>query len=114
MAAAALTLGLAEASHTILAYIQSTLGEDYWQQLRVYHQQVIRHGLRAPQPAPGFLAEIVQRAQAGLLARGFGEEALLAPIWSRLSRHQNPAQRARAVFTADGLAALVEAAVVRV
>ena len=114
MAAAALTLGLAEASHTILAYIQSTLGEDYWQQLRVYHQQVIRHGLRAPQPAPGFLAEIVQRAQAGLLARGFGEEALLAPIWSRLSRHQNSAQRARAVFTADGLAALVEAAVVRV
>jgi gamma-glutamylcysteine synthetase len=113
MAAAALILGLAEASHAILAYIEGVLGAGYWDELRVYHQQAIRHGLAAPQPAPEFLAEIVQRAQAGLAARGFGEEALLAPIWSRLSRRQNPAQRVRAVFQADGLAALVQAAAVR-
>jgi gamma-glutamylcysteine synthetase len=114
MAAAALTLGLAEASHAILAYIQGVLGENYWSELRTYHQQVIRHGLRGPQPAPDFLPEIVQRAQAGLAARGFGEEALLAPLWSRLSRRQNPAQRAQASFRADGLAALIEAAAVRI
>lgn len=113
MAAAALTLGLAEASHSILAYIQGSLGADYWQQLRVYHQQVIRHGLRAPQPASDFLAEIVQRAQAGLRARGFGEETLLAPLWSRLARRQNPAQRARVIFQSDGPAAMVEAATIR-
>jgi gamma-glutamylcysteine synthetase len=114
MAAAALILGLAEASHVIFGYIQDTLGDDYWNELRVYHQQAIRHGLAAPQPAPEFLPEIVQRAQAGLVTRGFGEEALLTPIWSRLSRRQNPAQRARAVFQADGLAAMIEAAAVRV
>jgi gamma-glutamylcysteine synthetase len=114
MAAAALILGLAEASHSILAYIQGALGEDYWQGLRIYHQQAIRHGLAAPQPAPEFLPEVVQRAQAGLAARGRGEDALLAPIWARLSRRQNPAQRARAVFQADGLPALVQAAAVRV
>ena len=114
MAAAALILGLGEASHAILSYIQAALGDGYWEQLRVYHQQAIRHGLHAPQPAPDFLEEIVRRAQAGLAARGFGEETLLAPIWSRLSRRQNPAERARAVFRADGLAALVEIAAVRV
>ena len=114
MAAAALILGLGEASHAILAYIQEVLGEDYWEQLRVYHQQAIRYGLHAPHPAPDFLEEIVRRAQAGLAARGFGEETLLAPIWARLSRRQNPAERARAIFRADGLAALVETAAVRV
>jgi gamma-glutamylcysteine synthetase len=114
MAAAALILGLAEASHAVLGYIEDTLGVGYWHQMRVYHQQVIRYGLAAPQPGPEFLAEIVQRAQAGLAARGLGEETLLAPIWSRLHRRQNPAQRARAIFQADGLAALLPAAAVRV
>ncbi len=54
MAAAALTLGLAEASQPIMAYIQEVLGEDYWQRMRTYHRQAIRHGLRALQPAPHF------------------------------------------------------------
>ena len=63
MAAAALILGLAEALQPIMAYIQQALGEDYWQRMRIYHQQAIRHGLRAPQPAPHFLEYIV--AQAG-------------------------------------------------
>jgi hypothetical protein len=113
MAAAALILGLAEASHPILAYVEATLGEDYWQRMRTYHQQAIRYGLRAPQPGPDFLARIVQHAATGLRERGFGEERLLAPIERRLHRHLNPAQSARAVFHADGLAAMVEATAIR-
>lgn len=114
MAAAALILGLAEALPAVMGYIEDVLGEGYWEELRVYHQQVIRHGLSAPQPAPDFLAEVVQRAQAGLAERGLGEEALLAPLWARLGRRQNPAQRARRLFQADGLPALVAAAAVRI
>jgi hypothetical protein len=105
MASAALILGLAEASAAVLGYIQATLGADYWERMRTYHQQTIRHGLRAPQPAPDFLAHIV--------ARGFGEETLLAPIRQRLQRHLNPAQRARSVLHADGLAAMIEALTIR-
>lgn len=113
MAAAALILGLAEASHSILGYIQSVLGDDYWGQMRVYHQQAIRYGLAAPQPARDFLPEVVDRAHAGLVTRGLGEETLLAPLLARLDRRQNPAQRARSIFQADGLAAMVQAATVR-
>ena len=69
MAAAALTLGLAEASYPIMAYIEETMGENYWQRMRIYHQQAIRHGLRAPQPAPHFLEHVAALAAAGLHAR---------------------------------------------
>ncbi len=113
MAAAALILGLAEASLPILAYIQNILGGDYWERLRIYHQQATQYGLRAPQPAPDFLTTIVMQAQTGLRARGFGEERLLAPIWTRLDRLQNPAQRARMIFQSDGLAAMTEAVAIR-
>jgi gamma-glutamylcysteine synthetase len=113
MASAALILGLAEASAAVLGYIQATLGADYWERMRTYHQQTIRHGLRAPQPAPDFLAHIVAQAAEGLQSRGFGEETLLAPIRQRLQRHLNPAQRARSVLHADGLAAMIEALTIR-
>ena len=96
-----------------MAYVQDVLGEDYWQRMRTYHQQAIRYGLRAPQPAPHFLEHIVAQAADGLRQRGFGEETLLAPVLSRLDRHQNPAQRARAVFQSDGMAAMIEAATIR-
>jgi gamma-glutamylcysteine synthetase len=114
MAAAALILGLAESSHAILAYIEEVLGGDYWQRMRTYHQQAIRYGLRAPQPAPDFLGRIVALAALGLAARGFGEERMLAGIDGRVERHVNPAQRARRLFQTDGMAALVEAAAIRI
>ena len=44
--------------------------------MRIYHQQVIRHGLAAPQPAPGFLHHLLQLAEAALERRGFGEETV--------------------------------------
>jgi len=113
MAAGALILGLIEASHAILAYIVQEVGQDYWERMRTYHQQSIRFGLAAPQPAPEFLHEVVTLAEKGLAARHFGEEALLAPLWTRLERSQNPAQRARAVFQADGLNGLLAHATIR-
>jgi hypothetical protein len=59
------------------------------------------------------LAHIVAQAAEGLQSRGFGEETLLAPIRQRLQRHLNPAQRARSVLHADGLAAMIEALTIR-
>ena len=113
MAAAALGVGLIEAGEQIDAYVQETLGEDYWTIMRDYHQLAIRRGLDAPQPAPNFLATIVDLAYDGLRRRGRGEETLLAPIHRRLAIGENPAQHARRVFISDGMAALVAQAAIR-
>jgi gamma-glutamylcysteine synthetase len=113
MAVAALILGLIESSYAILDYIEQAIGPEYWTRMRTYHQQAIRFGLAAPQPAPHFLQEVVALAEMGLAARNFGEEALLAPIWTRLERNLNPAQRARAIFQADGLPGLLVQATIR-
>jgi gamma-glutamylcysteine synthetase len=113
MAAAALGLGLIEASVEIDAYVQSELGEHYWLIMRTYHQQVIRAGLAAPQPAPGFLAQIVTMAAEGLRRRGMGEERLLAPIFWRLERKLNPAQQIRCHFLADGINGLLRRAAIQ-
>jgi gamma-glutamylcysteine synthetase len=113
MAAMALTLGLLEARPGIMAYIEETLGPDYWTWLRTYHQQAIVLGLAAPQPAPNFLATLLHHAQVGLRHRGRNEERLLDPLFTRLQRKQNPAQRARNIFQIDGLAGLLAHAAIR-
>ena len=113
MAATALGVGLIEAGEQIGAYMRATLGQDYWNIMRTYHQSVIRLGLRAPQPAPNFLATVVDLAYDGLRRRGRGEETLLSPIHRRMVLGENPAQRARRVFVSDGLAALVARAAIR-
>jgi gamma-glutamylcysteine synthetase len=113
MTAAALGLGLVEASRAIDGYIRATLGEGYWDTLRTYHRQAILRGLAAPQPAPGFLARIVGMAEEGLRRRGRGEERFLAPLYLRLERSENPAQRARRIFRTDGLNGLLAHAAIR-
>ena len=113
MAATALGVGLIEASHAIDAYVQDALGEGYWDAMRTYHQLAILRGLRAPQPAPEFLKDVVGMAFAGLRARGRGEETLLAPIFRRLARGENPAQHARRIFRTDGLPAMLAEAAIR-
>jgi gamma-glutamylcysteine synthetase len=113
MAAMALSLGLIEAYAPVWSYLQQALGSDCWEIMRGYHRQVIQRGLRAPQPAPDFLATVVRHVEAGLQARGLGEEILLAPIWRRLERQENPAQRARRVFQLDGLHGLLNHLTVR-
>ena len=113
MAAAALGVGLIEASVEIDAFVQDALGEEYWSTMRTYHRQAIRSGLAAPQPAPDFLLQIVQMAAEGLARRGQGEERLLEPIYKRLERSFNPAQRIRYIFQADGVAGLLRHAAIR-
>jgi len=113
MAVAALNLGLVEAQPMLHAQIIEELGDDYWGRMRTYHQQVIRYGLNAPQPLPGLLGRALAQAEAALTQRGFGEERLLAPLWRRLERRQNPAQRARIVFRQDGMAGLLNHATIR-
>lgn len=112
MAAAALTLGLIEASQPMSDYLQELFGADYWQEMRNFHEQVISLGLAAPRPAPTFWSHIVALAEEGLRNRGFGEERLLSPIWRRLDRRVNPAQRARQIFAIDGMAGLLRHACV--
>lgn len=113
MAAAALTVGLIEGVTQIDAYIQDELGSDYWDRMRTYHLQTIRHGLAAPQPAPNFLSQVVDMAEKALQGRGYGEEALLTPIYNRLFRQQNPAQRARQVYEIDGMQGLLRHTAIR-
>jgi len=113
MAAAALTVGLVEAAAQVDEYVQSELGTEYWERMLLYHQQAIRHGLAAPQPAPNFLGQLIALAQIALEQRGYGEEALLTPIHDRLFRGQNPAQRARQVFMVDGLQGLLRYSAIR-
>jgi gamma-glutamylcysteine synthetase len=113
MAAAALNLGLIEASVEIDAFIQDALGADYWTIMRTYHRQVIRTGLAAPQPAPNLIVQIVEMAAEGLRRRGLGEEVLLAPIYHRIERMLNPAQRLSRVFQADGIGGLLRRNAIR-
>lgn len=108
MAVAALNLGLVEAASAVSALIVETLGEDYWEKMRLYHQQVVRYGLDAPQPAPQLLQRVLALAEEALAGRGRGEERLLSPLWRRVERRQNPAQRARIVFRQDGIRGLLD------
>ncbi|MFO7635029.1 MAG: glutamate-cysteine ligase family protein [Caldilinea sp.] len=113
MAVAALNLGLVEAEPSIHALIIGELGDDYWTRMETYHQQVIRYGLDAPQPVPNLLHRVLTLAEEALARRGYGEERLLATLWQRLDRRQNPAQRARIVFRHDGITGLIDHATIR-
>ena len=120
MAATALYLGLVEGREEITDYLQTALapaGEERgnpdpmsasWSRLREYHYEAVRAGLAAPEPAPGFLADILELAATALARRGYGEEGMLAPLWRRLERRENPAQRVRRVFAEEGLEGLIE------
>ncbi|MCY3710703.1 MAG: glutamate-cysteine ligase family protein [Caldilineaceae bacterium] len=120
MAATALYLGLVEGREELTDYLQTALaptGEESgnpdplaecWPRMQQYHEQVVRAGLAAPEPAPGFLADILELVAAALTRRGYGEERMLAPLWQRLERRENPAQRVRRVFTKKGLEGLIE------
>ena len=75
--------------------------------MRQYHERVVRAGLAAPEPVPGFLAGVLGLAEAALARRGCGEEGMLAPLWQRLERRENPAQRVQRVFAEEGLEGLL-------
>ena len=127
MAATALYLGLVEGREQITDYLRAALaptGEERaerseervnpaplsecWPRMRQYHEQVVRAGLAAPEPASEFLAEVLGLVAAALARRGYGEERMLGPLWRRLERRENPAQRVRRVFAEEGLEGLIE------
>jgi glutamate--cysteine ligase len=109
LAANALILGWVESMPAVAEYFERTLGAQAWPRLRRYRRAVLRRGLRAPEPAPGMLAHLVEMAAHGLGRRDRGEGGWLEAIRSRLAARRNPADRARAAFRRGGVAALLEA-----
>lgn len=109
LAAAALSLALVEAMRNVLTYVQDRVGSDPWPAMAGYRREVVRHGLRAPEPAPGFLAGIVDLCEEALRRRGRAEERFLLPIRHRLERRSLPADRSAAWFRKGGIRALIGA-----
>lgn len=108
MAVAALSLGIVSAAAELATYIQDTLGPEAWTTMKNWHGQVIRHGLAAPEPVDGFILGVLERAKGALRGRGRREAPFLDPLFRRLARRENPAQRARALLERDGIEAVVE------
>ena len=107
MAVAALSFGLVCAAQELATYIQDKLGADAWEIMRRWHGEVIRLGLDAPEPVDGFTLGVLERAKGALRGRGRKEAPLLDPLFRRLERGENPAQRARALLATDGLDAVI-------
>lgn len=109
MAVSALCLGLVEAAEAIHSFVTERLGVNYWLRMRSWHRRVITSGLAAPEPEEDFLYRILRLAEEAVRARGLGEEVYFAPLWQRLEKKENPAQRMRRVFLQSGLDGLLEA-----
>lgn len=107
MAAAALNVAIVAAAPALAALIEARLGAEAWPAMRRWHHGAVHAGLAAAEPTPGFTGEALEACAAALKARGQGEEALLAPLFARLSAGLNPAQRAVQVFEAGGMPALI-------
>jgi glutamate--cysteine ligase len=76
-------------------------------------REVAREGLRARLPGEeatvlDLARPLARLAEAGLRARGLGEERLLAPVLERLETGRTPADRSLEAFRRGGVAALVE------
>jgi gamma-glutamylcysteine synthetase len=102
-AAGALALGLAEAHREAAQLLEDRLGPAPWSALLRYRSRAVRDGIRAEQPADGFLDQVLELAGEGLRRRGLGEERYLAPLRERLARGIGPADRARAEASVEGL-----------
>jgi gamma-glutamylcysteine synthetase len=109
MAACALILGMVCSAQEQARLLDEALGPDSWAILRAYHSQGIAQGLAAAEPVPGLLGQILGLAEQALIRRGHGEEIYLAPLGQRLARGENPAQRLRAIYQAEGMRGLLSA-----
>lgn len=103
MAATALGLGCIQAGDQILAYLNELLGDDAWSIMRQWHGEVLKHGLEAEEPASGLIEQVLTLAAQSLEDRGAAEGAFIEPLFDRLHRKENPAQRARSVFKSKGM-----------
>ena len=86
----------------ITDYMQGALA-GYWEGIKRYHRAAVRDRLAAPEPVAGFLAEVLELAEKALARRGQGEEGMLAPLWGRLERRENPGQRMGRAFGEEGV-----------
>ncbi len=109
LAAVALSLGLVEGLAEAKAYLETVLADDFWSVMRRYRVEAIIHGIRAREPAPGFLKEVLRIAQEGLARRGRGEEIFLAPLWERLKQHTIPGDTNRQILRREGMDAFLRA-----
>lgn len=107
LAAAALSLGLVEALPEAAAFVDDLLGPDPWPAMAAYRRDAVRRGVRAREPAPRFLAGLVDLSARALWRRGRGEERYLEPIRGRLERRTLPADRAAAMFRGRGIEAMI-------
>ena len=107
LAAAAMSLGLVEALTDAKALLQNFFPPDPWPVLRRYRTAAILHGLRAPEPVPGFLEGTLRIAENGLRGRQRGEETFLKPLWARLEHRMAPGERNRELFRTGGIDALL-------
>jgi glutamate--cysteine ligase len=108
LAVSALSTGLVCGWEAIAARVERTFGDAAWPTMRGWHAAVVRDGLAAPEPAAGFVDGVLADAAEALEARGRGEAALMAPLFARWARRENPAQAALAAFQAGGVAGLVQ------
>ncbi|MFI7104603.1 glutamate-cysteine ligase family protein [Streptomyces sp. NPDC050161] len=102
--AAALTLGIVER----LDDAEALLKELPWQEWRRWWLRASTHGLSAEgERSIAMVRRVLELAASGLRARGRGEEAFLAPLFTRLERRETPADRMIAAFRAGGVPGLL-------
>jgi gamma-glutamylcysteine synthetase len=108
LAASALAVGLVEALPDAWAFVHDLLGRDPWPAMQRFRARALRRGLRAPEPAPRFLFDLVELCARALRRRGRGEERFLAPIRRRIEARELPADRAVALWRRGGARALID------
>jgi gamma-glutamylcysteine synthetase len=108
-APAALAVGLTEMLPEAAAAVEDLIGKAAWPSLLRYRSRAVRWGLAAREPADAFLEVVLDVAERGLKARGFGEEMLVEAFRERLAVREGPADRARETVRSRGVAELIDA-----
>jgi gamma-glutamylcysteine synthetase len=109
-APAALAVGLTEMLPEAAAALDDAIGNAAWPSLLQFRSRAVRWGLGAKEPAAGFLEAVLDVAERGLKARGYGEEVLVEAFRERLALREGPSDRAREAVRSDGIVALIDAA----
>jgi gamma-glutamylcysteine synthetase len=112
-APAALAVGLNEMLPELDAAVRDVVGKAAWPSLLRYRSRAVRWGLGAREPARAFLEAVLDVAEQGLKARGYGEEVLVEPFRERLAKGEGPFDRAREAVRSGGIAGLIDAAALR-
>jgi glutamate--cysteine ligase len=104
----ALTIGIVERAPEVLELMLGVAGGD-WSRLRAARRRAIADGMRGVAGHAGTVRRLLDVVTEGLAARGLGEERLLEPAYQRLAAMACPADDARTLHAAGGVAALVRA-----